>query len=108
MAVETPEGRLAGRAILLLRKVYLSLIETKLRRSKRINQAVAGDAIQRRDVPLDARGYEVLVSIANGNLHKALAKGPKQRLLSGVVAIVTRRTAGDQKGSQGEGGGRHE
>ena len=96
------------RAILLLRKVYLSLIETKSRRSKRLDQALAGDAIQRRDVPHDAGRYEVFFCIAKGNIDKALAQGLKQRLVSGVVAIVTRRTAGNQKGSQGEEGGRHE
>jgi len=86
--------------MLLLRKVYLSLIETKTRRSKRVDQAVAGDAIQRRDVPRDAGGYEVSVCLANGNVNKALAKGLKQRLVSGVVAIVTRRTtASKQKDS---------
>ena len=108
MAVKTPQGRLVGRAILLLRKIHFSLIKTKPRRSKRIDQAAAGDAIQRRDVPLDAWGYEVFVCVANGNLNKALAKSLKQRLVSGVVAIVTRRTAGYQRGSQGAGGGRHE
>ena len=107
MAVETPYGILAGRAIVLLRKVYLSLIETKPRRSQRMDQAVAGDAIQRRDVLRDAGGYEVFVSVANGNLNQALAEGLKQRLVSGVVAIVTGRTAGNQ-GSQREGGGRDE
>jgi hypothetical protein len=108
MAVETPQGILFGRAIILLRKVYLSLIETKPRRSKRIEQAVAGDPIQRRYVPRDAGGNEVFVRGTNGNLNEALPKGLQQRLVSGIVAIVTRRTAGNQKGSQGEGGGRHE
>ena len=96
------------RACVLLRKVYLSLIETEPRRSKRLDQALAGDAIQRRDVPRDAGGYEVFVCVADGNINKALAQGLKQRLVSGVVAIVTRRTAGNQKGSQGEESGRDE
>ena len=108
MVVETPQGRLVGRAILLLRKIYLSLSETKPRRSKRVGQAATGDAIQRRDVPVDAGGYEVFFCLANGNLNKALAKGLKQGLVSGVVAIVTRCTAGKQQGSQDDGGGRHE
>src|SRR5215472_3035278 len=108
MAVETPQGILVVRAFVLLRKLYLSLIETKPRRSKRLDQALAGDAIQRGDVPRDAGGYEVFVFVADGNLNKALAKGLEQRRVSGVVAIVTRRTAGNQKGSQDEGGGRHE
>ena len=102
MAVETPQGILVGRAIILLRKVDFTLIETKSRRSKRIDEAAAGDAIQRRDVLQDTGGYEVFVFIAaNGKLNKALAKGLKQSIVSGVVAIVTRRTAGNQKGSQG-------
>ena len=108
MVVETPQRILFGRAIILLRKIYLSLIETKPRRSKRIEQAVAGDAIQSRDVPRDAGGNEIFVFVANGNLNKALAKTLKQRLVSGVVAIVTRCTTGNQRASQGEGGGSHE
>jgi hypothetical protein len=108
MAVETPQESLVGRAILLLWKIDLGLIKTKPRRSKRVDQAAAGDAIQRRDVPLDAWGYEVFVCVANGNLNKALTKGLKQSLVCVVVAIVTRRTAGNQKGSQGKGDGRHE
>ena len=108
MAVETPQRILFGRAIILLRKIYLSLIETKPRRSKRIEQAVAADAIQSRDVPCDAGGNEIFVFVANGNLNKALAKTLKQRLVGGVVAIVTRCTAGNQKANQGEGDGSHE
>jgi hypothetical protein len=53
-------------------------------------------------------GYEVLVCVADRSINKALAKSLKQRLVSGVVAIVTRRTAGNQQGSKGEEGGRHD
>src|ERR1700739_3412464 len=102
-AVETPLGILIYGAIVLLWKACFSLTDTKARRSKRIDQAAAGNPTQGRNVPPDAGRDEFRVSLAaNGNVHKALAKGLKQLLVSGVVAIVTRRTAGNQKSSRGE------
>lgn len=94
--------------MILIGKVYISLTHTKARRPERVDQAAGGDAIKGRDVPPYAGGYEIFVSLAaDGNRNKALAKGLKQRLVSGVVAIVAGRAAGNQKNSQGEGGARH-
>jgi hypothetical protein len=87
-------GILVYGAIVFLWKACVSLTGTKARRSKSIDQAAAGNPIQGRDVQPDTGGYELLVFLAaNGNLNKAVTKGLKQLLVSGVVAIVTRRPA---------------
>lgn len=110
VAVETPQRILVGRTIFLLRKVYFGLTDTKPRRSKRIDQAMAGDPVQGRNVPPDTGGHEVLVSLAtNGNLNKALAKGLKQLLVSSILAVITGwRAAGNQKCGQGDRHGIHQ
>jgi hypothetical protein len=97
-AVETPQWVLLGGAIVLFRKVHLSLCDTKARRTERIDQAAAGDPIQGGKVPADTGGHEVRVSFAtDGDFNQALAQGLKQLLVSGVFAVVARRTAGSQK-----------
>jgi len=104
-AIEAPQGILVCRAIVFFWKVGLSLTDTKARWSERIDKATASDSVQGRNVHPSTRGHEILVSFASdGNLNKALAKRLKQLLVGSVVAIVTRRTASNQKRSHGDGG----
>jgi hypothetical protein len=107
-AVETPLGILVCGAIGFLWKARVSLADTKLRRSKRIDQVAAANPIQGRNVRPGTGGHEVPVFLAtDGNLNQALAKGLEQ-LLASVIAMVTRRTAGNQKRSHGDRGCKQE
>ncbi len=108
-AVETPLGILIHGTVVFLWKASLSRISTVLRRSERINQALAGNPIQRRYVDADTRRHKLRASLAaDRDLGKTLPQGLQQVLVGCVLAIVPGCTASHENGGRQDGGRKSE